>query len=61
LPIPIPKSQALCGWQSGLAGLGVTAIDISNLRLALMALLPNIAGLVLCFEWRCGTRAGFNF
>jgi hypothetical protein len=31
------------------AGLGVTAIDIGNLRLALMALLPNLAGLVLCF------------
>jgi hypothetical protein len=30
-------------------GLGVTAVDIGNLRLALMALLPNIAGLVLCF------------
>jgi hypothetical protein len=30
-------------------GLGVTAIDIGNLRLALMALLPNLAGLVLCF------------
>jgi hypothetical protein len=30
-------------------GLGVTATDISNLRLALMALLPNLAGLVLCF------------
>jgi hypothetical protein len=27
---------------------GVTATDIGN-RLALMALLPNIAGLVLCF------------
>jgi hypothetical protein len=30
-------------------GLGVTATDVANLRLALMALLPNIAGLVLCF------------
>jgi hypothetical protein len=30
-------------------GFGVTATDIANLRLALMALLPNIAGLVLCF------------
>jgi hypothetical protein len=30
-------------------GLGVTATDVGNLRLALMALLPNIAGLVLCF------------
>jgi hypothetical protein len=30
-------------------GLGVTATDIENLRLALMALLPNVAGLVLCF------------
>jgi hypothetical protein len=30
-------------------GLGVTATDIGNLRLALMALLPNLAGLVLCF------------
>lgn len=30
-------------------GLGVTAVDVGNLRLALMALLPNIAGLVLCF------------
>jgi hypothetical protein len=32
------------------AGLGVTATDIGNLRLALMALLPNLAGLVLCFS-----------
>jgi hypothetical protein len=31
------------------AGLGVTATDIGNLRLAVMALLPNLAGLVLCF------------
>jgi hypothetical protein len=30
-------------------GLGVTATDVGNLRLALMGLLPNIAGLVLCF------------
>jgi hypothetical protein len=32
------------------AGLGVTATDIGNLRLAVMALLPNLAGLVLCFS-----------
>jgi hypothetical protein len=31
------------------AGLTATADDLSNLRLALMALLPNLAGLVLCF------------
>jgi len=31
------------------AGLRATADDLSNLRLALMALLPNLAGLVLCF------------
>jgi hypothetical protein len=31
------------------AGLGVTATDVGNLRLALMALLPNLAGLILCF------------
>ena len=31
------------------AGIGATADDLSNLRLALMALLPNLAGLVLCF------------
>jgi hypothetical protein len=30
-------------------GLSVTATDVGNLRLALMALLPNLAGLVLCF------------
>jgi hypothetical protein len=30
-------------------GLGVTATDVGNLRLVLMALLPNIAGLVLAF------------
>jgi hypothetical protein len=30
-------------------GLGVTATDVGNLRLTLMALLPNLAGLVLCF------------
>jgi hypothetical protein len=31
------------------AGLRATADDLSNVRLALMALLPNLAGLVLCF------------
>jgi hypothetical protein len=31
------------------AGLRATADDLSNLRLALMALMPNLAGLVLCF------------
>jgi hypothetical protein len=31
------------------AGLHVSTDDLSNLRLALMALLPNLAGLVLCF------------
>ncbi len=31
------------------AGFHATADDLSNLRLALMALLPNLAGLVLCF------------
>jgi hypothetical protein len=31
------------------AGLRFTTDDLGNLRLALMALLPNLAGLVLCF------------
>jgi len=31
------------------AGLSVTATDIGNLCLVLMALLPNLAGLVLAF------------
>ena len=30
-------------------GLKITADDVVNLRLALMAVLPNIAGLVLAF------------
>ena len=31
------------------AGLNLTAIDVGNLRLAVMGLLPNLAGLVLAF------------
>ena len=31
------------------AGLKLTAVDLGNLRLALMSLLPNLAGLVLAF------------
>jgi Tfp pilus assembly protein FimV len=31
------------------AGLNLTATDVGNLRLALMGLLPNLAGLVLAF------------
>jgi hypothetical protein len=31
------------------AGLKLSAGDIGNLRLATMGLLPNLAGLVLCF------------
>jgi hypothetical protein len=56
LPPPAPPRVAeadpqlagalrLASW----AGIGATADDLSNLRLALMALLPNLAGLVLCF------------
>ena len=32
-----------------LAGVALTATDVSNMRLALMGLLPNLAGLVLAF------------
>lgn len=41
------------------AGLRATAADLSNLRLALMSLLPNLAGLLLCFglALRLGPRA----
>jgi hypothetical protein len=38
-------ASRLASW----AGLRFTTDDLSNLRLALMALLPNLAGLVLCF------------
>ena len=31
------------------ADLNVTADDLGNLRLAVMALLPNLAGIILCF------------
>ena len=31
------------------AGFGLAADDVANLRLVLMAMLPNIGGLVLCF------------
>ena len=39
------------------AGLNLTAVDVGNLRLAMMGLLPNLAGLVLAFgvalrSWR---------
>ena len=39
------------------AGLDVTADDLGNLRLALMALLPNLAGLILCFGVALGWGA----
>jgi hypothetical protein len=56
LPLPAAPSMAdadpqlagvlrLANW----AGLRATAGDLGNLRLALMALLPNLAGLLLCF------------
>ena len=31
------------------AGMNLTAVDVSNLRLALIGLLPNLAGLVMAF------------
>ena len=41
------------------AGLNLSAVDISNLRLAMMELLPNLAGLVLAFgvAFRGGRRS----
>ena len=65
LPIAPPLAEAdpqlagvlrLANW----AGLSVTADDLGNLRLALMALLPNLAGLILCFgvalRWGAGDQ-----
>ena len=58
IALPVPAAATIAGPDPQVTGavrlarwvgLGVTAIDISNLRLALMALLPNLAGLVLCF------------
>jgi hypothetical protein len=37
-------------------GLKLTAIDVGNLRLALLGLLPNLAGLVLAFGVALGSR-----
>jgi hypothetical protein len=41
----VTASLRLATW----TGLKVTAVDVINIRLALMALLPNLAGLVLAF------------
>jgi hypothetical protein len=41
----ITGALRLASW----AGLNLTAVDIGNLRLAMMGLLPNLAGLVLAF------------
>ena len=58
LALPLPAAPALADADPQLAGvlrlanwagLSVTADDLGNLRLALMALLPNLAGLILCF------------
>jgi hypothetical protein len=58
IALPIPTAAAIADADPQVAGavrlaqwvgLGVTATDVGNLRLALMALLPNLAGLVLCF------------
>jgi hypothetical protein len=56
LPVPIAASISDADPQITAAvrlaqwiGIGVTPTDVGNLRLALMALLPNIAALVLCF------------
>src|SRR6185437_14288884 len=58
LALPLPAAPALADADPQLAGvlrlanwagLRVTADDLGNLRLALMALLPNLAGLILCF------------
>jgi hypothetical protein len=40
-----PDRPAVASW----AGLNLTAVDVGNLRLAMMGLLPNLAGLVLAF------------
>jgi hypothetical protein len=48
-------------------GLGVTATDVGNLRLALMALLPNIAGLAVLWDgveavgWPAGRGSELRF
>ena len=45
-PTPqVTGALRLASW----AGLNLTAIDVGNLRLAMMGLLPNLAGLVLAF------------
>jgi hypothetical protein len=58
LTLPLPAAPPLADADPQLAGvlrlanwagLRVTADDLGNLRLALMALLPNLAGLILCF------------
>lgn len=65
LALPVPTAPAVAEADPQLAGvlrlanwagLSVTADDLGNLRLALMALLPNLAGLILCFgvALRCG-------
>jgi hypothetical protein len=52
----LPLASSPCGWPNGV-GLGVTATDIGNLRLALMALLPNIAGWFCALGWRFGRKS----
>jgi hypothetical protein len=58
LALPMPAAPRVADADPQLAGasrlaawigLRFTTDDLSNLRLALMALLPNLAGLVLCF------------
>jgi hypothetical protein len=48
--IPAKSSRPICGMRlAKWLGLAVTADNVVNLRLALMALLPNVSGLVLAF------------
>jgi hypothetical protein len=41
----VPGAVRLASW----AGLSLTVVDIGNLRLAMMGLLPNLAGVVPAF------------
>jgi hypothetical protein len=52
----VAAGEQPCGWPNGV-GLGVTAADIGNLWLALMALLPNIAGRFCALGWRFGRKS----
>jgi hypothetical protein len=52
----LPLASSPCGWPNGV-GLGVTATDIGNLRLALVALLPNIVGWFCALGWRFGRKS----